>query len=263
MQLLIPTTPYALPYRVRLQRELAAGPHDLTIRVTLATDEPGEVAAEALDATVLPFLLMATSGAFAGVSIPPWRSTVEDWSDPIVGPSAVEWQLTGACWDLQALVVLAQMLMTAHENHPIRQIECFDANRPHEMIEVLAGQRGADPYPGRWHGVDFVVVPHADLSKSFTVVATFERVLSAGEQERVDEELSAWSPGLMLGAYGVAPVPPARCVGYPAEELVFVDNELEWAFGSYLAHSSAIEGLINVFAAISHKVVRVVGFRVV
>jgi len=148
----IPTTPYALPYRVRLQRELAAGPHDLTIRVTLATDELVEVAAEALDATVLPFLLMATSGAFAGVSIPPWRSTVEDWSDPIVGPSAVEWQLTGACWDLQALVVLAQMLLTAHEDHPIRQIYArsrWVSDSPIETRSSSRSSRGSSPLTSR------------------------------------------------------------------------------------------------------------------
>jgi hypothetical protein len=258
----MPMTPYALPYRVRLQRELAAGPHDLTIRVAMAAGVPVDAAAESLDATVLPFLLMATAGAFAGASIPPWRSTVDDWSDPIVGATSVEWQLSGACWDLQSPVVLAQMLLTAHETHPIAQVDCFDAHRPGEMIDVLAGQRGADPYPARWQGVDFVVAPHADLPKSFTIVTTFERVPSVAEQERIDEELSAWSPGLMLGAYGVAPVPPARCLAYPADELVFVDNELEWAFGGSMAHSSAIEGLINVFAAISQKVVRVVGLRV-
>lgn len=259
---MIPTTPYALPYRVMLQRELADGPRDLTIRITLTTGEPAAAAAEAFDATVLPFLLMATSGAFAGASIPPWASSVDDWSDPVIGASSVEWQLSAATWDLQALIVLAQMLLNDHEAHPIRQIEFFDAHQPHEMVEALAAERGVDPYPRRWQGIDFVVEPYADLPKTFTVVATFERVLSTAEQERVDEELSAWLPGLMLGAYGVAPVPPARCVAYPGQDLVFVDNELEWAFGGFKAHSSAIEGLINVFAAISQKVVRVTRFRV-
>lgn len=254
-------TPYALPYRVMLQRELAGGPHDITIRVELQGGDSA-VAAAALGATVLPFLLMATSGAFAGDSIPAWMSTVDDWSDPLVGTSSVEWQLVGATWDLQAPIVLAQMLLNDHQTHPIRQIECFDAHRRFEPIEVLAGERGVDPYPRRWSGIDFVVEPYADVPKTFTIGVAFERVLSAAERERVDEELSAWSPGLMLGAYGVAPIPPARCVAYPDEDLVFVDNELEWGFSNFKAHSSAIEGLINVFAAISHKVVRVVRFRV-
>jgi hypothetical protein len=257
----MPTTPYALPYRVMLQRELADGPHDMTIRIVL-DGGASAAAADAFDATVLPFLLMATSGAFAGDSIPPWTSTVDDWSDPVVGVSSVEWQLTGATWDLQALVVLAQMLLNDHENHPIRRIEFFDVHRPHEMVEVVVGERSVDPYPRRWRGIDFLVEPYADVPKTFTIAVAFERVLSAAEQERVDEELSAWSPGLTLGAYGVAPIPPARCDAYPNEELVFVDNELEWAFGNFKAHSSAIEGLINVFAAISQKVVRVVDFRV-
>lgn len=259
---MIPATPYALPYRVMLQRQLASGPCDMTIRIALASDEPAVAAAEALDATVLAFLLMATSGAFAGNSIPPWMSTVDGWSDPVVGASSVEWQLTGAIWDLQAPVVLAQMLLNDHEAHTIRQIEFFAAQPPHEMIEVLVGERGVDPYPRRWHGIEFRVQPYADVPKTFTIAVTFERILSAAERERVDEELSAWSPGLMLGAYGVAPIPPARCVAYPDEEPVFVDNELEWAFGNFKAHSSAIEGLINVFAAISQKIVRVVEFRV-
>lgn len=255
------TSPYELPFRVRYPRDLGAGTRDITIRVLLA-ETASTNATEALDSTVLPFLLMATSGAFAGESVQPWTSTVDSWEDPVVHGSTIEWSLTGVTCDPQAWVVLAQMLLVDHREHPIVTIEIADSSGPSEMIDVVTGMSRFNPYPQRWAGIRFHIDVEIDGSNNFTVYAGFGRPLSDDDKERIDEELSAWAPGLMLGAYGVAPVPPDKCTALPDEDVVFVDHTFEWAIARFRAHTGAIEGLINVLASISQKVVEVTEVRV-
>lgn len=256
-----PSTPYSLPFTVSCQPELASATHDATLRVTMVgpiTDDT----VEDLDATVLPFMLLLGSGALAGESIQPWTSTIEDWSDPMVLPAAIEWSLTSVTCDLRAWVVLAQMLMLDHEEHPIQRIEVTDTRYPREPIDVVQRAAGVNPYPRCWSGIDFRVDLQHELYKEFTVCVRFARVLSDDEKESVRVELSGWTSGLINGAYGVAPVPPDRCTGYPDADVQFVDNELEWIIRNFKAHTGAIEGLINVVASISHQVVQVTEFRI-
>ena len=133
-----------------------------------------------------------------------------------------------------------------------------------KIVLVFTGiaESGFNPYPMRWAGITFPVDFYDDIAKNFTVCAAFSRPLSEKEQASVTEALFAWAPGLIVGAYGVAPIPPDRCAGIPDEHVVFVNNELEWSFRNFKAHTGAIEGLINVLASVSQKLVRVTEFRV-
>ena len=255
------STPYNLPFRVSYQPEIAWGERDITLRIFLAATVSTE-AADAMDSTVLPFMLMGTSGALAGASIEPWVSTVEDWSSPVIRDSAIEWSLKSVRFDPQAWVMLAQMLLVDHRVHAIGRIEIVDPRSTEKTIEVVTGASKVNPYPDRWAGIGFAVELGEDIAKNLTVYVAFARELSEDEQARVTEGLFAWAPGLILGAYGVAPVAPDRCTGLPDEEIVFLDNELEWAISNFKAHTSAIEGLINVFASVSKKVVPVQAFRI-
>jgi len=254
-------TPYTLPFRVMYQPVLESIERDITLRILLA-DTVSTDAASAIDSTVLPFFLMGTSGALAGESIQPWTSTIKEWSQPLILGSAIEWLLTSVTVDPQAWVMLAQMLLVDHKKHAIKRVEIFDPRSSHKMVEVITGKSGFNPYPNSWTGISFAVDFYEDISKNFTVCAVFSRSLSKNEQALISEELFAWAPGLILGAYGVAPVPPDRCTGIPDEDIVFVDNELEWSVSNFKAHTGAIEGLINVFASLSKKIVPVTEFRI-
>lgn len=255
------STPYSLPYAVLYQPDLASATHDVAVRVVMV-QQPSHSDTKALNATMLPFLLLLSSGALAGEAMQPWTSTVEDWSEPWCDALAIEWSLTSVTCDLQAWVMLAQMLAVDHPKHLIARIEIADPRSARELIEVQQGASRTNPYPRRWAGIDFTVAFYEELNKDFTVCVSFVRPLSEEEQERVSEEFFAWAPGLINGAYGVAPVPPDSCTGLPDREIVFVDNELEWIIRNFKAHTGAIEGLINVVASISHKVVKVTEFRI-
>ena len=158
--------------------------------------------------------------------------------------------------------MLAQMLLVDHRDHPIVRIEIAESCeafrndlRGDRNVEV---QSVSEPVGGIRFPIEF----YEDVPNNFTVYAGFTRPLSDDDTERIDEELSAWAPGLMLGAYGVAPVPPDKCTGFPDEDIVFLDNALEWQISRFRAHTGAIEGLINVLASISQKVVQVTEVRV-
>ncbi len=255
------STPYSLPFAVLYQPDLASATRDVTVRVVIG-DPASPHAAKALDATLLPFLFLLSSGALAGESIRPWTSTVENWKGPRVQASTVEWSLKSVSCDLRAWVVLAQMLMVDHPKHAIARVEIADARLPNELVEVRQSVSRTNPYPRRWSGIDFTVEFDDELDRDFTVCVRFVRSLSEDDQKRVSEGLFAWAPGLISGAFGVAPVPPESCTGLPDRDIVFVDNELEWIISHCTAHTAAIECLINVVAALSNQVVKVTEFRI-
>jgi hypothetical protein len=174
----------------------------------------------------------------------------------------VEWSLSSVTCDPQAWVMLAQMLQIDHKDHPIVGIEIVDARGPSRMTGVITGMPRMNPYPNRWEGIRFPIEFDSDVAKSFTVYVDFGRGLSDTDKESIQEECDAWSPGLVIGAYGVAPVAPDKCTGFPDEEIVFLDTALEWAFTGFKAHTGALEGLFNVLASISEKVVPVTEVRV-
>jgi|GEM_PF-5295595 len=255
------TSPYVLPYDVYYQPSSIAAERDICLRIALG-HEVSSSRADSIDSTVLPFLLMGTSGGLAGSSIEPWKSTVKDWSGPSIHDSAIEWQLKSIRIDPQGWVMLAQMLLVDHEDHLIERIEIRDLVDPSSLVKVITGQKGFNPYPRAWSGIRFLLGNSRDISKSFTISAYFSRSLSEDEQALITEELQAWAPGLVFGAYGVAPIRPDECVAIPDEEIVVIGNHMEWTFSNFKAHSSAIEGLINVFASVSEKYVPVSELRV-
>jgi hypothetical protein len=255
------TSPYALPFRVLYPQDLGSTTPHLAIRIHQA-EAVSASAAEAFDSTVIPFLLMVTSGALAGAAIPPWAPAIESWHDPIVRGSMIEWSLESVTCDPQAWVMLAQMLQIDHEDHAIAAIEYVNAQGRSPMTEVATGKSQVNPYPSHWPGIRFPIEVDGDLPKSFTVHVDFSRSLSEAEKENIQEECGAWAPGLMIGAYGVAPVRPDRCTGFPDEEIGFLDSAFEWSIARFKAHTGAIDGLLNVLAAVSEKIVPVTRFRI-
>jgi hypothetical protein len=254
-------TPYLLPYEVKYQVSPLSVSRDLILQVHLL--EPvSKNALDAIRSTVLPFLLMANSGALAGESIEPWNSEIGDWSDPLVQNYKMEWSLSSVRIDPQAWVMLAQMLLDDNEKYIISRIEILDPQCIEETVTLVTHAPRANPYPGVWKGIKFSIDIDDDVYQNFTVYVTFSRELTEEEQAVIDELLSSWAPGPMVGAYGVAPILPSKCIGFPDEKIVFIKNQLEWAFSDFRAHTAALDGLINVFASISETIVPIVEVQI-
>jgi len=250
-------TPYSLPYSVLFEKgSLMSARQDVQIRITLSKDVT-PVAVDSLDAMVLPFFLLATSGALAGENISPWTSTIEDKSNPIVKKSAVEWLLKSCNLDERSLVVFSQMLLSIHEECSIREVMFSISGNPQTIQQLTINPRINDPYPGIWRNLEFSSNIDEEISTEVSIHATFSETLLKEAQDKVEAEISSWIPGLVSGAYGVAPVLPSECVGIPDNEMFFIDNELEWHISRVLAHPSAFKGLVNTFASISYQIMKI------
>lgn len=246
-------SPYSLPYSIKYQVPSLSISRNLILQIHLI-DPVSKDALDAIKSTVLPFLLMGNSGALSGESIEPWNSEIRVWSDPLIQKHKLEWSLSSVRIDPQGWVMLAQMLLEDNENYKIDRIEIFDPQFAEERVTLVTYTPRANPYPGTWKGINFSIDIDDELYQNFTVYVTFSRDLTVEEQAQINELLSLWAPGPMLGAYGVAPLLPSDCIGFPDEEVVFVDNELEWSFSRFRGHMAALDGLINVFASISEKI---------
>lgn len=255
-------TPYSLPYKVEYRVSPQSVLRDLILQVYLIKPASKE-ASDAIESTVLPFLLIGPSGALSGESIEPWNSEIRDWGGPVIQNHKMEWRLFSVRIDPQAWVMLAQMLLDDHETYGIDHIKILDPQSLGEPVTLVTHVDGVNPYPGTWKGVKFPVVIDDNFYMSFTVFVTFSRELTEDEQSLANERLSAWAPGPMVGAYGVPPKLPSKCIGFPDENIVFIGNKLEWEFSDFKSHMGAIDGLVNVFASISETIVPIVEVEIV
>ncbi len=251
------TTSYSLPFEVLCEPgALMAGNQDVRLQIGLMQDVDAATA-DAFDAIATPFVLLASSGALSGESIPPWESTIQDDEDITANRREVDWLLRGCNLDEKAIPVLAQMLLMAHSSHKIQKI-VFSRTLNAQKFQRLASDSRCDPYPGIWGKIPFRINIEAEVPSDFNLRLVFSKSLSDEEFESASVELDGWATGVMTGAYGVAPVPPERCAAFPDEEATSTDNVLEWEISRFRAHPSALNGLVNVSAAISHKVARIV-----
>lgn len=159
------TTQYRLPFRLVYQNELASPGHDILLRLHL-DNTPTQDAADTFNASVLPLMLAMTTGAFAGNAIAPWTSTVRNWGEPTIDGNVVQWTLEAVNCDLRAWIVLAQHFIEDAANYPVNKMEVLDAHQVFGLVGAVSSSLGANPYPARWSGIDFLVDFDADLSSS-------------------------------------------------------------------------------------------------
>jgi hypothetical protein len=115
----------------------------------------------------------------------------------------------------------------------------------------------SNPFPAAFANPGFAIAREAELDREVLVRANFAEQAKAEVLTAVDGELFSWAAGLLSGAYGVAPIQPDECTATVDEETVIIKSELTWSFTRFNAHPAALDGLVNVFAAISRRIARV------
>lgn len=250
-------TAYELPYKVLFEAgALMSSKQDVRIRITLENKATQELV-DLLDSMILPFYLLATSGALSGESISPWISTIYDKSSPVVKENIVEWLLKSCNLDERSLVVLTQMLLSVSKECGINEIMLFKKNNSNNINELVFDSRIGDPYPGVYKNLEFFTDIDEAMSPEITIYVTFEKAVLKEAQEKIEAEIFSYVPGLLSGAYGVAPMLPSTCVANIENKIIFNNNEIEWKIARFFAHPSALKGLVNTFASISHKILRI------
>src|SRR6266699_6883562 len=182
------TTSYSLPFEVLCEPgALMAGNQDVRVQIGLMQDADAATA-DAFGAVITPFVLLASSGALSGESIPPWESTIQDDEKITANRREVEWLLRGCNLDEKALPVLAQMLWMAHSSHKIQKV-VFSRTPSARNLQRLASDSQCDPYPGIWGEVPFRVNIEAEVPSDFNLRLVFSKSLSDEEFEAASVEL--------------------------------------------------------------------------
>lgn len=249
-------TRYSLPYEVIYDEgPLMSVGQDIRIRATLnavATEQ----SVDAMDSLVLPFFLLGTSGALSGSRIAPWASTFADKEGPFASERLVEWTLRSCTVDERSITVLSQMLLSVYDSAPIARIT-FSSSRPSPgALRLEDNSLAPDPYPAQYPEPGFPITGEPELMPEVVVRVMFEVPPSPEVQKAADAELFSWAPGLVSGAYGVAPVPPDECTA-SIDKTEYAGCELTWHMSRVRAHPAALAGLVNVFASISRRIARV------
>jgi hypothetical protein len=251
------STPYALPYDVFYDD----GPLMSTgqdIRVEVALDAPATAGVvDAIDSLILPFVLLATSGAMAGDKISPWASTIRDKQGPYAGDGKVEWVLQSCTVDDRSIAVLAQMLLSVHDSCAMARMTLSGGRRAAGVQRLADRWPMSNPYPGVYSDAGFPVVHLGDLGNEVLVRAVFDAPVSREVQVKMDAELFSWAAGLLTGAYGIAPIQPDECTASVEEKTILTKSELTWGLSRFRAHPAALDGLVNVFVSISNRLARV------
>jgi hypothetical protein len=251
------STPYSLPFEVLYQDgPIMSVGQDVSVKVAIRGVVTPE-AVDAIDSLITPFFLLATSGAMAGATIRPWLSTIADKQGPFANSDTVEWILQSCTVDRKSIIVLAQMLLSAQDLHPLSRITISGAAGSFSLQRLIAGSRAADPYPTTYRDLDFPVIREQEIGSEVLVRALLQGRVSPEIRTAAEAELLSWAAGLLSGAYGVAPIRPDECTASIDIETQYVDSELTWPITRFMAHPAALDGLTNVFASISHRVVPV------
>jgi hypothetical protein len=247
---------YSLPYTVVYDDgPLMSVGQDIRIRAELNTVATA-ASVDAMDSLVLPFFLLATSGALAGARIAPWTSTMADKEGPFVRERIVEWTLRSCTVDERSIAMLSQMLLSVYDSAPIARITFSGARQAPGVLRLEDNSQTADQYPGRYSEPGFPVTGGPEFTAEVVVRVIFDLPPSPEIQKATDAELFSWAPGVVSGAYGVAPVIPDQCTA-SIDQTEYAKSELTWHMSRVRAHPAALVGLVNVFESVSRRIARV------
>jgi hypothetical protein len=247
-------TPYELPYLVLYQpAPLFSAGGDLSVRGNFkdAVTDPALREAQWIMAL---FCELAFTGALCGDQVVPSDSTILDFTHPAAAGDSIEWTLTGCRTDERALIVLAQLFLLVHERQEVERLVFSRPGQEKNLLKLQTDEFLSNPYPPRTRDIGFLVDVDDEIPGNFGIVISFKNKLIPQQQEVVGEQIMSWATACATGAYPVAPVFPSECTLFPTEEITFIGNEAELGITRFRAHPGAIDGLINLCAAMSRKV---------
>ncbi|MCI0560594.1 MAG: hypothetical protein MN733_19070 [Nitrososphaera sp.] len=248
------TSPYSLPYDVFYDEgQLMSEGNDVRLKIALSTAATPD-AIDALDSLVLPFFLLATSGALAGPDIPPWKSTIRDKDGPFTHDHIVEWVLRTCTVDAKSITVLAQTLLSVQDLSNVNTVTFSGLQTSSSIGKVAFGRSVIDAYPPAFHDPGFALARNSEVGREVFIRAIFTAPHTPEICEAVNTELFSWAAGVLSGAYGVAPIQPDQCTASVDDKVIYFKSELNWSLSRFTAHPAAFDGLINVFASVSRRI---------
>ena len=209
---------------------------------------------DGLDALLMQFYMLASTGTLGGDTVAPWDSGVKNLIKPTIRGESIEWVLQGCDLDERAAVILAQLFLMTQDNYPLYKLVISKDGNMAGCIPLAHDPDLLDPYPAIYPAIPFSSDIDKDAYDTRSLYIQFKRRLNSEEEKAIDVEILTWATSVAMGAYGVAPVSPDFCSIIPDESIVFLGDELEWSMNKFRAHHSALNGLINLCGAIDHNI---------
>ena len=249
-------TPYDLPFLAEHSPEplLASG---ADVRLDVVLRDPVDAGlSEKLTGLVILFTELASTGALAGVEIPPWGSAIRDgFSGPTaIAPNHLSWVLQTCVVDETALLILAHALLDVHERHPILR---FVASNSAQVTRIDRDASLRSPYPDVFKNVPFPWSVSREIMDEATLSVRFASEPDADQQKTIGNKLLTWAAATAMGAYAVAPLLPADCGMAVDPDIAFSGQELEWSFAKFLGHPDAFKGLVNALTSLARKTIAI------
>src|SRR5262249_11907784 len=105
-------------------------------------------------------------------------------------------------------------------------------------------------YPARFRQTPFVLEDEQPEGDSFAITAEFLTPPDDSTVNRLRTQLERWFVAVNLGAYAVAPIPPAESYAETADDaLAAFGTTIDWGFFNLRADTACLDGLVNLFAA--------------
>ena len=244
-------TPYDLPFEVHHPTgPLFASGTDVRFEIELA-GSASPAAVEALQGFVVAVFNLASTGALAGPTLPPWTSKFSDHTAATAtGPATVAWVFKECMADETALLVPLHLLLDLQTRHPVRRV-VVSSPHPGSTQRLIRNPALGSPYPGVYARLPFAWHVSDDVMDTPTALVRFQNAPSETAREEITNSLLTWAAAAAMGCYPVAPQPPADCGIAVDPDLEFVQDELTWSFTNYYAHPDSLFGLVNALGALS------------
>ncbi len=239
------STNYRLPFQFNYCAQVLScgGEVQLVMRV----DNPNHM--QSLQRIIQFFSSLAETGAFSGYQIPPWESTMK--LSHMISTQGNELRFYAESCYLadEALIVLAHMLLAAHESTPIEYIKILSSQqRDHKILKLASKDKAT--YPRAYPHLPFVLSNQEPEGGGYSFLIDLEKPLEQRHEAYLNRALGAWVDTVLNGGFSAFPTDPKRCYVEPDEkEVTTYENKVEWAVFKLLADQASLDGLINLLIA--------------
>ena len=252
---------FEMPFRFYVDVfPLLSGGGDAILRVKTSDSLTGR-ALMAIKSSVTPFEVLSKTGAMSGDKISPAKSRIRDISPPMVSGDEITWKLSGCLIDDRAALLLANLLISVTDKHPIKTVEIsnmdnMDNKEPPPL--VISHPTAEEPYPPVFPSVPFSLqMDDRRSGDTIGIAVDFESAPDEKTVGQIEGDLLSWAGVTSIGAYLTTPKSGAIMHLVPDLPLTFIDESLEMTLDKFRAHLGAIDGLINVCIQIHENVARV------
>lgn len=239
------STHYHLPFQFNYcERVFSCGGE---VQLVMRVENPNHM--QPLQRIVQSFSSLAETGAFSGYQIPPWESTMKLGQMVSTSGNELRFYMENCFLADEALIVLAHMLLTAHDSTPIEYIKIQSSLQRDQKILKLTSE-DKTTYPRAYPHLPFVLSDHEPEGGGYSFLIDLEKPLEQKFEICLNKALGAWVDTVLNGGYVAFPMDPGRCYVEPDEkEVTAYENKVEWAIFKLQADQASLDGLINLFIA--------------